>query len=711
MTRTLLPGVPYPLGATASTKGTNFALYSEHATAVSVCFFDEEGKETDCVALKERTAFVWHGLIRNIKPGQRYGYRVDGPWEPEQGQRFNPAKLLVDPYAKAITGDVDWKAPIFAHDAMSGDDLKKDDQDSAPGVPKSIVIDSKFDWADDCPPNTPLAESVIYEVNVRGFSKENSMVEEKLRGTYAALASEASIRYFQMLGITAVELLPVHHFIDEGHLIDRGLHDYWGYNTLSYFAPMARYSSVGDTGGQVREFKEMVKALHAAGIEVILDVVYNHTCEGNDLGPLLSMKGIDNLTYYRQVSDNPRYYMDYTGTGNTLNVMHPQVLMLVMDSLRYWVTEMHVDGFRFDLASTLARDEEGVSKLSSFFNVIHQDPVLQSVKLIAEPWDVGEGGYQVGNFPVLWAEWNGRYRDTVRRFWKGDEGLLSDFAYRITGSSDLYQSDGRRPYASINFITAHDGFTLTDLVSYNDKHNEANGDNNTDGADHNDSWNMGAEGPTDDAGINDLRERQIRNFLTTLVLSQGVPMICGGDEVGRSQRGNNNGYCQDNELTWYDWKLDPPRQRLMEFTSKLIQLRKNHPNLRRRKFFQDRTIRGSVVRDIAWFGTDGEEFREEDWNTGWQRSLAFMLNGKTLGVTDEDGVPVTDNSFLFMVNAAADGVEFALPPSPGKTPWTQVLDTQNIDDPFAESDIGDKVILGGRSFRVFCDGKAKVETA
>ncbi len=705
MSRTVLPGKPYPLGATPSSKGTNFALFSENATAVRLCFFDEKGQQTDCVDLKERTAYVWHGFVRNVKAGQRYGYRVDGPWDPEQGQRFNKAKLLVDPYAKAITGEVDWKAPIFPYDVVSGDDTRHDDQDSAAGVPKSVVVDPHFDWGDDCPPERPLAESVIYELNVRGFSKSNAYIPENLRGTYAALASEPSIKYLKMLGVTAVELLPVHHFIDEGHLLDRGLRDYWGYNTLGYFAPMARYSSSGEDGEQVNEFKQMVKTLHQNGIEVILDVVYNHTCEGNDLGPLLSMKGIDNLTYYRQVPDNLRYYMDYTGTGNTLNVQHPQVLMLVMDSLRYWVTEMHVDGFRFDLASTLARDAEGVSKLSSFFNVIHQDPVLQAVKLIAEPWDVGEGGYQVGNFPVLWAEWNGKYRDTVRRFWKGDEGLLSDFAFRITGSSDLYQSDGRRPYASINFVTAHDGFTLCDLVSYNDKHNEANGDNNTDGTDHNDSWNMGVEGPIDDVEINELRERQTRNLLTTLILSQGVPMLCGGDEVGRSQRGNNNGYCQDNEITWYDWQLDLPRQRLMEFTGKLIHLRLNHPNLRRRKFFQDRTIRGSVVRDIAWYGTDGNEFPEEDWNAGWKRSLAFLLNGRTLGVADEDGNAITDDSFLLMVNAAPEGVEFTLPPPPDGTPWLQVLDTQNIDDPFAEQEIGDKVILGGRSMRVFRDGK------
>ncbi len=548
MDRTLLPGRPYPLGATARATGTNFALFSENATAVSVCLFDEAGNETDCVALHERTAFVWHGLIRNIKPGQRYGYRVDGPWAPEEGHRFNRNKLLVDPYAKAITGQVDWKAPIFPYDVASGDDLKSDDQDSARGVPKCIVVDPHFNWENDCPPDTPLSDSVIYEMHVKGFSERNSAVPKELRGTYAGLACPHSIEYLKQLGVTAVELLPVHHFIDEGHLVDRDLHDYWGYNTLSYFAPMSRYSSCGDDGCQVNEFKSMVKTLHKAGIEVILDVVYNHTCEGNRMGPVLSMKGIDNKTYYRQVPDNPRYYMDYTGTGNSLNVMNPQVLKLVMDSLRYWVTEMHVDGFRFDLASTLARELHEVSKLSSFFDTIHQDPILADVKLIAEPWDVGDGGYQVGNFPVLWAEWNGKYRDTVRRFWKGDGGLLSDFAYRLTGSSDLYQSDGRKPYASINFITAHDGFTLCDLVSYNEKHNEANGDNNTDGADNNDSWNMGAEGPTNDPAINELRERQTRNFLATLILSQGVPMLCGGDEFARSQRGNNNCYCQDDEL-------------------------------------------------------------------------------------------------------------------------------------------------------------------
>ncbi len=705
MQRKLLPGRPYPLGAKASSKGTNFAVYSENATGVSVCFFDESGKQTDCIPLHERTAFVWHGFVLDIKPGQLYGYRVDGPWEPDNGNRFNPAKQLVDPYAEAISGTVDWKAPIFPYDITSGDDRKKDERDSADGVPKSVVVQHKFDWEDDCPPQTPLADSVIYEMHVKGFSERNPNVPEELRGTYAGLAHPASIDYLKSLGITAVELMPIHELIDDGHLVDRGLKNYWGYNTLGYFAPAARYSSSGDHGGQVREFKGMVKALHAAGIEVILDVVYNHTCEGNRMGPMLSWKGIDNRTYYRQVWDNPRYYMDYTGTGNTLNVRHPQVLKLIMDSLRYWVTEMHVDGFRFDLAATLARELHDVDKLGGFFDTIHQDPTLADVKLIAEPWDVGDGGYQVGNFPVLWAEWNGKYRDTARRFWKGDAGTLSDFAYRMTGSSDLYQHDGRKPYASINFITAHDGFTMCDLVSFNDKHNEANGDNNNDGESHNNSWNMGAEGPTDDPAINEMRERQIRNLLATLLLSQGVPMICGGDEFARSQRGNNNAYCQDNELTWYDWKLDDSRVRLMEFTRKLVKLRLTHPNLHRRKFFQDRTIRNSLVRDIAWYGADGNEMPESSWTTEWTRSMALMLNGKTLQVSDEEGNPLEDDSFLIMVNAFHEGVEFALPPVPNGSPWCQVMDTQNIDDPFKEVKVGNRVIVGPRSMMVFSDSK------
>ncbi|HEY4382365.1 MAG TPA: glycogen debranching protein GlgX [Acidobacteriaceae bacterium] len=705
MLRKLLPGKPYPLGAKAASRGTNFAIYSEHATGVSVCLFDDSGKQTDCVELRERTAFVWHGLVLDVKPGQLYGYRIDGPWEPEHGLRFNRNKLLVDPYAEAIFGGPDWKAPIFPYDLESGDDLKRDDRDSASGMPKGVVVEHRFNWGDDRPPQTPLADSVIYELHVKGFSERNPNVPKNLRGTYAGLAHKASIEYLKALGITAVELMPIHEMVDDGHLIDRGLKNYWGYNTLGYFAPASRYSSCGDRGGQVGEFKKMVKALHTAGIEVILDVVYNHTCEGNHLGPMLSFKGICNLTYYRTNVDDARYYMDYTGTGNSLNVRHPQVLKLIMDSLRYWVTEMHVDGFRFDLAATLARELHDVDRLSGFFDTIHQDPTLADVKLIAEPWDVGDGGYQVGNFPVLWAEWNGKYRDTVRRFWKGDGGTLSDFAYRLTGSSDLYQHDGRKPYASINFVTAHDGFTLCDLVSYNEKHNEANGDNNTDGESNNNSWNMGVEGPTDDPAINELRERQIRNFLATLLLSQGVPMISGGDEFARSQRGNNNGYCQDNELTWYDWKLDVSRVRLMEFTRKLMKLRLTHPNLHRRKFFQDRTIRNSVVRDIAWYGADGNEMPESSWTTEWTRSMGLMLNGKTLGVSDEEGNPLEDDSFLILVNASHEGVEFTLPAVPNGSPWCHIMDTENIDDPFKASKVGQKVILGGRSMMVFSDSK------
>lgn len=706
MSRTLLPGVPYPLGAKVNSLGTNFALYSENASGVSVCFFDESGKQTDCIALKERTAFVWHGLIKDVRPGQMYGYRVEGPWEPEKGQLFNPAKLLVDPYTEAISGEVDWKAPIFAYKVETGDDLQKCHKDSAAGMPKSVVVEHTFDWGNDAPPQTPLSDSVIYEVHVKGFSKRNPEIPEKMRGTYAGLSHPKSIEYFKKLGITAIELLPIHHFIDDGHLVEKGLRNYWGYNTLGYFAVEPRYSSSGDRGGQVREFKQMVKALHEAGIEVILDVVYNHTCEGNHLGPMLSMKGIDNLTYYRQVQDNPRYYMDYTGTGNTLNVRHPQVLKLLMDSLRYWVTEMHVDGFRFDLAATLARGLHDVDRLSAFFDTIHQDPTIADVKLIAEPWDLGEGGYHVGNFPVLWAEWNGKYRDTVRRFWKGDEGQLSDLAYRITGSSDLYEFDGRRPYASINFVTAHDGFTMCDLVSYNGKHNEANKDDNKDGTDDNESWNMGAEGPTDDPAINSLREKQIRNFLSTLLLSQGVPMISGGDERARSQCGNNNAYCQDNELTWFNWNLDSSQQRLLEFTSKLIEFRRSHPNLHRRKFFQDRVIRNSLVRDIAWYGSDGQEMPDDVWNAEWVRCLSLVLNGKTLQITDENGKAIMDESFLIIVNAAADGVNVKLPPPINGTPWRQVMDTQNIDDPFKQVPTQDKITVGGRSFMLFCDGEA-----
>ncbi len=611
MARPCLPGKPYPLGATWDGTGVNFALYSENATKVELCLYDGRSRrESDRIQLPEQTAFVWHGYVPNLQPGQLYGYRVHGPWEPARGLRFNPAKLLIDPYAKAVAGRIDWDKPIFPY-RFGGEnsDLVIDRRDSASGMPKGIVTSPYFDWEHDRPPRIPLSDSIIYEVHVRGFSMLNEQIQPELRGTYAGLASPAALKYLNRLGVTSVELMPVHQFVHDKVLVDRGLRNYWGYNTLNYFSPESQYCSSGDQGSQVPEFKAMVKALHREGIEVILDVVYNHTAEGNQLGPMLSFRGIDNPTYYKLVPDNQRYYMDYTGTGNSLNVRHPQVLKLIMDSLRYWVTEMHVDGFRFDLAATLARELHDVDRLSAFFDIIHQDPIISQVKLIAEPWDVGNGGYQVGNFPVLWAEWNGKYRDTVRRYWKGDEGQLSDLGYRFTGSSDLYQNDGRRPNASINFVTAHDGFSLEDLVSYNDKHNEANGENNQDGANDNNSWNMGAEGPTDNPDILAARERQKRNFLATLLMSQGVPMICGGDELGRTQHGNNNAYCQDNEISWYDWKLDPQKKKLLEFTCKLIEFRKRHPNFRRRRFFQDREVyhpsskRHRVV-SHRWAGND-----------------------------------------------------------------------------------------------------------
>lgn len=705
MSRTVLPGRPYPLGAKANPKGTNFALYSANATKVQLCLFDNNGKQTDVIDLKEVTAFVWHGFLPGVYAGQLYGYRVHGPWEPQNGLRFNPAKLLVDPYTEAVTGDVDWEQPVFPY-KFGGDDadLNIDEVDDSKGIPKSVVVDHTFDWEGTRRPDTPLSESVIYEVHVRGFSKRNLDVPENLRGTYAGLAHPSSIAYLKKLGITAVELLPVHQFISSKDLIEKGLSNYWGYDTLAFFAPHNKYSSSGDRGGQVTEFKSMVKELHKEGIEVILDVVYNHTCEGNEKGPMFSLKGIDNTTYYRTVEDDRRYYMDYTGTGNTLNVRQPQTLKLIMDSLRYWVTEMHVDGFRFDLAAALARGLHDVDRLSSFFDVINQDPILADVKLIAEPWDVGDGGYQVGNFPVLWAEWNGKYRDTVRRYWKGDEGVLSDLAYRLTGSSDLYKGDGRKPYASINFVVAHDGFTLADLVSYNEKHNEANKEDGQDGANDNHSSNMGVEGPTDDPEINYIREKQMRNILATLMLSQGVPMLAYGDEVARSQCGNNNAYCQDNELTWLDWNLDERRKRLLEFTSTLIDIRKKHPNLHRRKFFQDRQVRHSMERDIAWYGSDGKEFSDEQWDAGWARSIALLLNGRTLDIVDESGKPVIDETFLILVNSWHEGVDFTLPQRIGEnTQWECLIDTNDLDNPFQEKELEDQVCVSPRSLMLLCE--------
>ncbi len=700
MARIVLPGKPYPLGASWDGTGVNFAVYSENATHVDLCLYDNRSKqEIERVHVKETTAFVWHCYLPGLNPGQLYGYRVHGPWDPQNGHRFNPHKLLIDPYAQAITGQVDWEQPIFPYEfGEPNGDLVMDEHDSGPGMPKSVVVNPYFDWEQDRLPRTPLAESIIYECHVKGFTKLNEELPEQLRGTYAGLAYPSSIKHLKSLGVTAIELMPVHQFLDDKILLDRGLKNYWGYNTINFFSPDARYSANGGTGSQVAEFRGMVKILHREGLEVILDVVYNHTAEGNENGPMLSLKGIDNTTYYKLVPDQQRYYMDYTGTGNSLNVGHPQVLKLIMDSLRYWVTEMHVDGFRFDLASTLARELHDVDRLSAFFDIIHQDPIISQVKLIAEPWDVGEGGYQVGNFPVLWAEWNGRYRDTVRRFWKGDEGQLSDLAYRLTGSSDLYKNDGRKPSASINFVVAHDGFTLRDLVSYNEKHNEANGENNQDGANDNHSWNMGVEGDTDDAAINAARDRQVRNYMATLILSQGVPMISSGDEVARTQHGNNNAYCQDNEISWFPWDMSDRSKSLLAFTQELIALRKKHPNLRRRKFFQDRVVHNSVVRDIVWLNNDGSEMSEGAWNATWMRTLGLLLNGQTLDITDDYGNRISDDTFLYLINAYHEDVPFRLPEAMNGGAWQCIMNTYDLAEPFVAKPLEGEIVLPARAF-------------
>ena len=695
-------GFPYPLGATWLGNGVNFALFSEAATSVDLCLFDniEARQENVRIPVTEHTDQVWHVFLPDARPGQLYGFRVSGPYEPERGLRFNSSKLLLDPYAKAIAGEVNWADEMFGYVVGGEDeDLTQDFRDDAWGVPKSVVIDNAFDWQGDRKPGTPLHSSVIYEVHVKGFSKLWPEIPEELRGTYAGVGSAAAIDYLTKLGVTAVELLPVHAHIDDKVLIDRGLKNYWGYNTIGFFAPHAAYSSSGQMGEQVSEFKSMVRSLHAAGIEVILDVVYNHTAEGNHLGPTLCFRGIDNAAYYRLRPDDPRLYLDFTGTGNTFNLLHPRTLQLVMDSLRYWVLEMHADGFRFDLASTLARDHEGVNKLHAFFEIIHQDPVLSQVKLIAEPWDVGEGGYQVGNFPVLWAEWNGKYRDTMRGFWKGDEGRIGEMAYRLTGSPDLYQHSGRRPYASINFVTAHDGFTLTDLVSYNKKHNELNGDENSDGDNNNQSWNCGVEGPTDDPEINKLRERQRRNFLTTLFVSQGVAMLNGGDEWGRSQSGNNNAYCQDNEISWFNWERDEKHYRSLEFTRKLIQLRKDHPVFRRPKFFQGRRIRGSEIRDVMWFNAGGSEMSEKEWTSPFVRCLGMLLSGDTIDVLNFEGEPIRDETFLLLINAHYEPVPFVLP-GQEHIEWQLILDTTHAEGFLTEGTkfaSGDDLDLGGRA--------------
>jgi isoamylase len=670
-------GYPYPLGATWLGNGVNFAIFSETATSVDLCLFDsmDAPQENMRIPVTEHTDQVWHVFLPDVKPGQLYGYRVNGPYDPKHGMRFNSSKLLLDPYAKAIAGEINWADEMFGY--VVGDkleDLTRDFRDDAWGMPKAVVIDNAFDWGNDKRPGIPLHQSVIYEAHVKGFTKLSPNVPEELRGTYAGVGSSAAIEYLKELGVTAIELLPVHAYVDDKVLIDSGLRNYWGYNTIGFFAPEAKYSSSGAMGGQVTEFKAMVRNLHAAGLEVILDVVYNHTAEGNHLGPTLSFRGIDNPAYYRLLPEDVRLYMDFTGTGNTFNLLHPRTVQLVMDSLRYWVNDMHVDGFRFDLASTLARDQSGVNKLHAFFEIIHQDPVISQVKLIAEPWDVGEGGYQVGNFPVLWAEWNGKYRDEVRRFWKGDEGRIGEMAYRLTGSPDLYQTTGRRPYASINFITAHDGFTLNDLVSYNEKHNEANGENNNDGDNNNHSWNCGAEGPTDDPKINTLRARQRRNFLTTLFLSQGVPMLCGGDEWGRTQKGNNNAYCQDNEISWLNWERDEKQNALLEFTKKLIRLRREHPVFRRPKFFQGRRIHGSDIRDVMWFNEGGNEMSDEEWASPMVRCLEMLLSGDTVDVLNFQGEPIRDETFLLLLNGYHEPIPFVLP-GEEHVEWELILDT------------------------------------
>ncbi|HEX3259372.1 MAG TPA: glycogen debranching protein GlgX [Pseudonocardia sp.] len=677
------PGHAYPLGATYDGAGTNFALFSEVAERVELCLFSSRGKETR-VTLTEVDGFVHHGYLPTVEPGQRYGFRVHGPNDPAHGLRCNPDKLLVDPYSKALDGPVTWDEAVFGY--PFGDPESRNDTDSARFVPKSVVVNPFFDWGTDRSPRIPYHETVIYEAHVRGLTVSHPEIPDALRGTYAGLAHPVMIEHLRGLGVTAVELMPVHEFLNDHHLQEKGLSNYWGYNTIAYLAPHHAYAAKGSRpGSQVQEFKAMVRDLHGAGIEVILDVVYNHTAEGNHMGPTLSMRGIDNAAYYRLVEGDERYYMDYTGTGNSLNVRNPHTLQLIMDSLRYWVTEMHVDGFRFDLASTLAREFYDVDRLSVFFDLVQQDPVISQVKLIAEPWDVGPGGYQVGNFPPLWSEWNGKYRDTVRDFWRGEPGTLGEFASRIAGSSDLYQQDGRRPYASINFVTAHDGFTLRDLVSYNDKHNDANGEGGNDGESHNRSWNCGVEGPTDDAAVLALRDRQQRNFITTLMLSQGVPMMLHGDEMGRTQSGNNNVYCQDNATSWVDWSQLSKNAALVGFTAGVIALRHAHPVFRRRRFFAGRPIarprradgqsRWSGLPDIAWFQPSGQEMTGEDWDSGFGKCVVAFLNGQGISEADPRGERVTDDSFLLCLNAHYEDLEVTLPGAEYGERWAIVVDT------------------------------------
>jgi len=667
------PGLPYPRGATWDGEGVNFALFSEHAEKVELCIFDDKGRrELQRVAFPEQTDQVWHCYLPEARPGMLYGYRVHGPYRPEAGHRFNPHKLLLDPYAKSLTGSISWSDANFGYRiGHARGDLSQDRRDSASGMPKCRIIDPAFTWGDDRPPAVPWHDTVIYELHVKGFTMMHPDVPPQLRGTYAGLASAPVIEYLRRLGVTTVELMPVHAFIDDRHLVQKGLRNYWGYNSIGFFAPDSRYAGERP----VSEFKSMVKALHSAGIEVVLDVVYNHTGEGDHLGPTLCFRGVDNASYYRLKPGESRYYMDYTGCGNTLNLVHPRVLQLIMDSLRYWVTEMHVDGFRFDLASALARELHEVDRLGAFFDIVRQDPVLAQVKLIAEPWDLGEGGYQVGNFPGGWTEWNDKYRDTMRAYWKGDGGLIGAFARRVTGSSDLYESSGRRPHASVNFVTAHDGFTLHDLVSYDHKHNDANFEENRDGANNNLSWNSGVEGETEDAAINALRAQRKRNFLATLLLSQGVPMITAGDEIGRTQHGNNNAYCQDNDLSWVDWNLTPDRRRLLDFVQRMIRLRRDHTVFHRRRFFEGRPIQGSGIKDIVWLKPDGLEMSEAEWQQEFTRTLGMLLNGESLTEVDPRGRPVKDGTFLVLFNAHHEEIAFVLPNHAANLRWLVVLDT------------------------------------
>ena len=695
---TVWPGNPYPLGAAWDGQGVNFALFSEHAEKVELCLFDPKGRrEIQRIELKEQTDQVWHCYLPEARPGLLYGYRVHGPYNPAAGHRFNPAKLLLDPYARDIVGSLQWSDAHFGY-RVGGPlaDLTLDRRDSAAGMPRCRVVDSAFTWGDDKPPRTPWHETIIFELHVNGFTRLHPDVPPALRGSYAALATAPVLDYLRRLGITAVELMPVHAFVDDRHLVEKGLRNYWGYNSIGYFAPDARYSA----SGTIKEFKTMVKTLHSVGIEVILDVVYNHTAEGNHLGPTLCFRGIDNAAYYRLTRDDPRFYMDYTGCGNTLNMQHPRVLQLIMDSLRYWVLDMHVDGFRFDLASALARELHEVDRLGAFFDIIHQDPVLSRVKLIAEPWDLGEGGYQVGNFPIGWAEWNDRYRDTLRAYWKGDGGLVGEFAYRITGSSDLYATSGRHPYASINFITAHDGFTLEDLVSHNDKHNEANLEHNRDGSDHNLSWNCGVEGATDDPAVIALRLRQKRNLMATLLLSQGVPMLLAGDALGQSQRGNNNAYCQDNEINWLSWVFTPEQEAFLEFVCAAVRLRQEHPAFRRRSFFHGRRIKGSEVKDVLWLKPDGTEMSDEEWTNSFAQCLGMFLAAGGLDERDRQGRRVHDGNFLVLFNAHHEALPFVLPTGESERAWEVLLETADEGRGGARFSADGSYPLEGRSMAV-----------